>query len=115
MKIFLYFKSGKKYDFIPQIRLTRSKNGITGTAIFELNLNNIEEIQDTNDPINGVALQNKNLLKKADICNFVWISGKPSKLIAVFIFVNFEEKQAFFDYYPNYALDNSLEFFPSVD
>lgn len=115
MKIFLYLKSGKKLDFIPQIRLTRSKNGTTGTAIFELNLNDSIIFNDKIDAINGVALQKNDLFRMADICSFVWSSGRPIKLISIFIFSNFEEKQDFFNDYQKYALSNNLEFFPSLE
>lgn len=114
MKVFLYFKSGKKLDFVPQIRLTKSKNGTTGTAIFELNLNDNDTIINRIDAINGVALQKNGLFRMADICNFVWSSGKPIKLISIFIFSSFEEKQDFFNDYSKYAIINNLEFFPST-
>lgn len=113
MRVFLYFKSGKKLDFIPQIRLTRSKNGATGTAIFELNLNDNNVFRDSLDPINGVAIEKNDLLRMADICNFIWFCGRPIKLISIFIFTTLEEKQDFFNVYPKYATNNNLEFFPS--
>jgi len=115
MKVFLYFKSGKKLDFVTQIRLTRSKNGTTGTAIFELNLNDNIILSDKIDAVKGVALQKNDLFRMADICNFVWSSGRPIKLISIFIFSNFEEKQDFFNDYQKYAVNNNLEFFPSVE
>nr|YP_009550519.1 photosystem II protein psb28 [Eustigmatophyceae sp. Bat 8/9-7w]QAA11450.1 photosystem II protein psb28 [Eustigmatophyceae sp. Bat 8/9-7w] len=114
MRVFLYFKSGKKLDFIPQIRLTRSRNGTTGTAVFEFNLKDNNILYDTLDAINGVAVEKNNLLRMADICNFVWSSGKPIKLVSIFIFTTLEEKQDFFNVYPKYAISNNLEFFPSL-
>jgi len=114
MRVFLYFKSGKKLDFIPQIRLTRSKNGTTGTAVFEFNLKDNNVFCDTLDAINGVAVEKNNSLRTADICNFVWSSGRPIKLISIFIFTTLEEKQDFFNVYPKYAISNNLEFFPSL-
>ena len=113
MVVFLYLKSGKQYEFVPQIRLTRSKDGTTGTAIFEVNIDKIDLIHNTFDPIYGIGLQKKDSIRMADICKFIWSSGKPIKLIAIFIFATLEEKQEFFNYYPYYASTNSLEFFPA--
>lgn len=116
MVIYLYFKSGKSYEFTPQIRLTHSKNRTTGTAIYELNFNQILKDFDLSDPIYGIALKkDSNSLRMADICHFVWSCGKPIKLVAIFIFSTLEEKQSFFNYYEYYALHKSLEFFPAIN
>nr|YP_009550940.1 photosystem II protein psb28 [Eustigmatophyceae sp. Ndem 8/9T-3m6.8]QAA11873.1 photosystem II protein psb28 [Eustigmatophyceae sp. Ndem 8/9T-3m6.8] len=113
MIVFLYLKSGTQFEFVPQIRLTRSKNGTTGTAVFEVNLSQINELQNICDPIYNVGIQKGNRLRMADRCHFIWASGKPIKLIAIFLFAALEEKQEFFNYYPHYAINNSLEFFPA--
>ena len=113
MGIYLYLKSGKHYEFVPQIRLTRSKNGTTGTAILEISTDKIDLMENVFDPIYGIGLKKENSLRMADICQFIWASGKPIKLIAIFIFSTLEEKQDFFNYYPYYAIDNCLEFFPA--
>ena len=113
MGIYIYLRSGKHYKCVPQIRLTRSKNGATGTAILELNLDRINASNHKEDPIYNVGLQKENCFRMADICHFIWSSGKPIRLIAVFLFSTIEEKQDFFNYYPYYALDNDLEFLPA--
>jgi len=115
MRIYLYLKSRKHYVLIPQIRLTSSKNGTTGTAVFEVNLEKLNCEKNILDPIYGIGLENKNTLRMADICHFVWSSGKPIKIIAIFIFSTLEEKQSFFNYYEYYALHKSLEFFPAIN
>lgn len=115
MVIYLYFKSGQCCEFTPQIRLTHSKNKTTGTAIYELNFNQILTDFDFSDPIYGIGLKkDSNSIRMADICHFVWSCGKPIKLIAIFIFSNLEEKQTFFNYYEYYAFHKSLEFFPAI-
>lgn len=111
MVIYIYLKSGKHYECVPQIRLTCSKNGTTGTAIFEINFENINFLNSI-DPLSGVALIKENSLRKADLCEFIWSNGKPIKLIAIFIFASASEKQDFFNYYPYYALVHKLFFFP---
>ena len=113
MAIYLYLKSGKQYKLVPQKRLTRSKNGNTGTAIFELNLRDIDFINSLFDPIRGIGLERDNSVRMADLCHFIWASGRPIRLIALFIFSDLYEKQDFFNYYPYYALNNCLEFFPA--
>jgi len=113
MGIYLYVKSGKQYELIPQIRLTRSKNGTTGTVIVEVNIKELGFLANSFDPIYGIALKRANSLRMADICNFVWASGRPVKFVGIFIFSSIDEKQDFFNYYPYYALDNHLEFFPA--
>ena len=113
MVIYLYLRSGKYFELIPQIRLTSSKNGVTGTAIFEINLENNHILFNSSDPIFGIGLKKKNSLRMADICSFIWSCGKPVKLIGIFIFSSLYEKQDFFDYYTHYANNNKLEFFPA--
>lgn len=113
MAVFLYLKSGKHYEFTPQIRLTRSKNGTTGTAIFEIDIREFDSIHDTIDPIYGIGLKKDGYIRMADVCHFVWSLGKPIKITAIFIFATPEEKQEFFNYYPYYAINNNLEFFPA--
>ena len=113
MAIYLYLKSGRQYKLVPQIRWTRSKNGNTGTAIFELNLQHVDFIHSIFDPIVGVGLERDNSIRMADLCHFIWASGRPIRLIALFIFSDLYEKQDFFNYYPSYALNNCLEFFPA--
>ena len=65
------------------------------------------------DPIYGVALKRDETLRMADICDFVGSSGKPIKFVGIFIFSTIYEKQDFFNYYPYYAINNHLEFFPA--
>ena len=113
MTIYLYLRSGKKYELVPQIRLTCSKNGITGTIVLEVGLDDNPFINSISDPIYGIGLQKKSSLRMADICHFVWSSGKPIKLSAIFILSKLDEKQDFFNFCPDYALNHRLEFFPS--
>lgn len=113
MTIYLYFKSNHYKELIPQIRLTCSKNGITGTAVLAANLEDTSILTNPTDPICGIGLQQTNSIRMADICHFVWASGKPIKIVAVFLFSNIYEKQDFFNYYPYYALSKQLEFFPA--
>jgi len=113
MAFYLYLKSGKHFELIPQIRLTRSKNGTTGTAIVEVNFDQLKDFIDFCDPIYSLALKKGDSLRLADVSHFVWASGKPIKLIGIFLFSTIYEKQDFFNYYPYYALSNSLEFFPA--
>jgi hypothetical protein len=113
MAIFLYSKSGKQYELIPQIRLTRSKNGTTGTALIEVSIEEFSLLSNPFDPIHGIVLKKEKSLRIADICQFVWAFGRPIKFIGIFIFSTINEKQDFFNYYPYYALNNRLEFFPA--
>nr|YP_009550662.1 photosystem II protein psb28 [Eustigmatophyceae sp. Chic 10/23 P-6w]QAA11593.1 photosystem II protein psb28 [Eustigmatophyceae sp. Chic 10/23 P-6w] len=113
MGIYVYFKSGKSFELIPQIRLTRSKNGTTGTAIIEINIDDLSLLNNSCDPIYNVALRNNTSIRMADTCHFIWSSGRPIKFVAMFIFSTTYEKQNFFNYYPYYAINNCLEFFPA--
>jgi len=113
MGIYICFKSGKHFELIPQIRLTRSKNGATGTAIIEVNVDDLYLLNNSFDPIYNIALKKNNSIRLADNCHFIWSSGRPIKFVAVFIFSTTYEKQSFFNYYPYYAINNSLEFYPA--
>ena len=109
----VFLKSGQQLTFTPQIRLTCSKNGMTGTAVFEVDLDQQKFLFDINDPICGISIKKQNLVKTADICQFVWASGRPIRLIAIFIFSTIEEKQKFFNYYYHHSISSELEFFPA--
>lgn len=113
MGIYFCLKSGKQLELVPQIRLTRSKNGTTGTAVIEVNVSEFQMLINASDPIYGLALKRDETLRMADICHFVWSSGQPIKFVGIFIFSTIYEKQDFFNYYPYYALNKHLEFFPA--
>jgi len=113
MAIYLYSKDGKQHELMPQIRLTRSKNGTTGTAVVEVNAEDLSLLYDCNDPIYSIVLKKNDSFRMADNCHFIWASGRPIKLVAIFIFSTTFEKQDFFNYYPYYAINKRLDFFPA--
>jgi hypothetical protein len=113
MAYFISFKSGQQLNFVPQIRLTCSKNGITGTAIFEIDLEHQNFELNNSDPICNICIRRHNHIKMADISQFLWSSGRPIRLIGIFIFSTIEEKQKFFDYYSYSSINNGLEFLPA--
>jgi photosystem II protein len=72
-----------------QIRLTKSRDNTTGTAIFKFNIDNVmySSWLKTNQ-INNLILNNNNFQIKTKNLKIVFINGQPKFLYGIFIFKN---------------------------
>jgi photosystem II protein len=111
MKPLIQFINGLKEKTLPLVKLTKSKNGTTGTATFLFIYPSIfEEAFSSFDSINGMVLiwENKKIITN-DI-NIFFKNGKPFLLKAIFIFKNTQEWFRFFQFMKVYSKETGLLF-----
>lgn len=111
MIISIQFIKGINEETIPTIRLTRSRDGSTATAIF-----NFEEPSLLTksflfkNQITGLYLiDNLNILSTNDL-HVRFINGRPHSIEAIFVFKTNETYERFIRFMQNYASQNSLSF-----
>jgi len=80
---------------IPLFRLTKSKNGKTGTAVFYfLNPTSLENL---NSPIKCFSIESSFGNFSTSLIQILFFRGKPCILKIIFIFRNFQEWKNFLD------------------
>lgn len=111
MKASIQFINNIKEKTLPIIKLTKSKNGKTGTATFVFIRPSIfEEAFSSFNSIDGMVLvwDNKKILTN-DITT-VFKNGKPFLLKVIFIFKNSYEWFRFFEFMKLYSKETGLFF-----
>jgi len=111
MKPLIQFINGIKEKTLPLVKLTKSKNGTTGTATFVFIYPSVfQQAFYTFDSIDGMFLiwENKKILTN-DI-NILFKNGKPFLLKAIFIFKNSQEWFLFFQFMKVYSKETGLFF-----
>lgn len=111
MSAYIEFILGKKEEIIPTIRLTKSKNGKTGTATF-LFIQPLLFKQKSNyiPEINGMYLIWENKKIKTNDITIRFRNGKPFLLKAVFLFRNSKEWFQFLNFMTCYSKETGLLF-----
>lgn len=105
----IQFSRGVDEDAIPDVRLTRSRDGGQGTARF--NFENPKALaQDSTDEITGMYMidDEGEILTREVTAKF--INGKPAALEAIYLMKSPEEWERFMRFMQRYAEDNGLEF-----
>jgi photosystem II protein len=111
MTIEIQFIKGLKETTLPIIKLTKSRNGKTGTATFIfLKPTIFEKMIGRSDNIDGMYLvwENKKIITH-DISIF-FKNGKPFLLKTIFIFKNANEWFNFLNFMNNYSKETGLSF-----
>ncbi|AUT02184.1 photosystem II reaction center protein Psb28 [Nostoc sp. CENA543] len=105
----IQFSRGLDEDVIPDVRLTRSRSGDTGTATFIFNNPKILD-QATTEDITGMYLidEEGELITREVKAKF--INGKPESLEAVYLMKSSEEWDRFMRFMERYAEENDLGF-----
>ena len=105
----IQFAKGINEENIPDVRLTRSKDGSQGTARFFFE-NPTALADDFNNEITGMYLNDEEgeLVTREVKGNFV--NGKAKTIEAVYIMKSPEEWDRFMRFMERYAEDNGLEF-----
>ncbi|WP_427162326.1 photosystem II reaction center protein Psb28 [Aliinostoc sp. HNIBRCY26] len=105
----IQFSRGLDEDVIPEVRLTRSRSGDTGTATFIFNNPKILD-QATTEDITGMYLidEEGELITREVKAKF--INGKPESLEAVYLMKSSEEWDRFMRFMERYAKENDLGF-----
>nr|YP_009393813.1 photosystem II protein W [Caloglossa beccarii]ARW62375.1 photosystem II protein W [Caloglossa beccarii] len=107
----IQFIEGINETIVPNIKLTRSRDGNTGTAIFRFNNPDIiqQEMQDKGD-IQGMHLiDEEGKLFTTDV-NAKFINGKPQGIESTYIIKNPDEWDRFMRFMERYAKNNDLSF-----
>ena len=94
-----------------QIRLTRSRDNTTGTAVFKFDIKNIIKSSwlKTNQ-INSLILNNNNFQLQTKNLKIIFFNGKPKFLYGIFIFKNFFMWNKFSKFMQKYKKNNTLIF-----
>jgi photosystem II protein len=109
MTIEIQFIEGKKEEILPIIKLTKSKNGKTGTATFVF-ISPKSIIGCTSKPLSGMILvSNTKKIITTDVTIY-FREGKPFLLKAILIFKNSKEWFEFLSFMNSYSKETGLTF-----
>nr|YP_007878174.1 photosystem II 13kD protein [Calliarthron tuberculosum]AGA63785.1 photosystem II 13kD protein [Calliarthron tuberculosum] len=107
----IQFIKGINENVIPDIQLTRSRDGSTGTATFRFNNPDIltSDMQDKGD-ITGMYLKDdEGELITRDV-NAKFINGKPKAIESIYIIKSPEDWDRFMRFMERYSKENNLSF-----
>lgn len=107
----IQFREGQKETILPIVKLTKSKNGKTGTATFVF-INPIIFFEQNSPifPISGMyLLWNNKKISTTDITIF-FRNGKPFLLKSILIFKNSQEWFEFLSFMNYYSKETGLAF-----
>nr|YP_009395052.1 photosystem II protein W [Polysiphonia stricta]ARW63614.1 photosystem II protein W [Polysiphonia stricta] len=107
----IQFIDGINENVIPSIKLTRSRDGSTGTATFRFNKPDIikPEMQDKGD-IKGMYLKDEEGELMTKDVNAKFINGRPQGIECIYIIKNPTEWDRFMRFMERYANSNNLSF-----
>jgi len=116
MSVQIQFLEDIKESTIPIIKLTKSKNGRTGTATF-IFVNPIifTYVKDNKNLIKGLSLRWENKSISTNDLIVLFKEGKPYIIKAVFIFKNNNEWFNFLNFISSYSKETGLSFFDSTN
>jgi photosystem II protein len=111
MSAYIEFFAGIKETTFPLIRLTKSKNKMTGTATFLFVMPSVFNHFSFNlQVLNGMFLiWEKKKIQTTDI-NILFKNGKPFLIKAVFLFKNSQEWFNFLNFMKSYSKETGLVF-----
>ena len=95
---------------VPDVRLTRSKDGSNGTAFFLFTEPDVFEATELNGEITGMYLiDQEGELSTVDV-NAKFLNGKPQGIEATYVMKTTAEWNRFMRFMERYAEDNGLGF-----
>ena len=111
MEAKIQFIKGLDEKVLPDVRLTRSRDGSTGTATFRFkNPNILDKTTTKKGEITGMYLIDKEgLLEICDV-NACFINGKPEVVESIYIMKNPETWDRFIRFMERYGKANGLVF-----
>jgi photosystem II protein len=111
MKPKIQFIKGLDEKVLPQVRLTRSRDGSTGTATFRFKNPNILDKSTAKDgEITGMYLiDEEGTLETRDV-NARFVNGKPEAIEAIYIMKSPETWDRFMRFMERYGEENGLFF-----
>ena len=111
MEATIQFIKGLDEKVLPDIRLTRSRDGSTGTATFRFkNPNILDKNTAKEGEITGMYLiDQEGVLETRDV-NALFVSGKPQAIESIYIMKNPEDWSRFMRFMERYGETNGLIF-----
>ncbi len=111
MEAKIQFIKGLNEKVLPDVRLTRSRDGSTGTATFRFkNPNILDKSTAKKGEITGMYLIDvEGILETRDV-NVKFIKGKPEAIDAIYIMKNPESWNRFMRFMERYGDTNGLVF-----
>ena len=111
MEAKIQFIKGLNESVSPDIRLTRSRDGSTGTATFRFkNPDILTKRTSKEGEITGMYLiDEEGILETRDV-NARFINGKPESIESIYIMKNTEAWNRFMRFMERYGLNNGLIF-----
>lgn len=104
----IQFIKGVDEEVVPDVRLTRSRNGSNGRAVFYFE--NPKIVQEGNLEINGMYLvDEEGELATRDV-NAKFVNGQPKAIEAIYTMQSSQEWDRFMRFMERYAEDNDLGF-----
>ncbi|OUL31762.1 photosystem II reaction center protein Psb28 [Nostoc sp. T09] len=105
----IQFSRGIDEDAVPDVRLTRSRTGESGTATF-IFVNPKALAQTTTEDITGMYMidQEGEIITREVKARFV--NGRPEALEAIYLIKSAQEWERFIRFMQRYAEENGLEF-----
>ena len=104
----IQFTKGVTESIVPDVRLTRSKDGTNGTATFYFD--GADALTDENSDITGMYLiDEEGTLSTRDV-NAKFVNGQPTAIEAVYPIKSPEEWERFMRFMERYAEENGLGF-----
>jgi photosystem II protein len=105
----IQFARGINENVIPDVRLTRSKDGTNGTATFYFE-KPVALSQESTEDITGMYLIDEEGEISTREVKAKFINGRPEALEAVYIMKSVEEWDRFMRFMERYAEENDLGF-----
>ena len=105
----IQFSRGIDEDAIPDVRLTRSKDGTNGTATFYFEKPKALSSTSTEDITGMYMLDEEGEISTREV-KAKFINGQPEALEAVYIMKSVEEWDRFIRFMERYAEENDLGF-----
>ena len=111
MEAKIQFIKGLDEQVLPDVKLTRSRDGSTGTATFRFKNPNILDINTVEEgEITGMYLiDDEGVLETRDV-NARFINGKPQAIESIYIMKSPEEWDRFMRFMECYGKSNGLVF-----
>ena len=105
----IQFSRGIRETVIPDVRLTRSKDGTNGTATFYFQNPEALSNDSTNDITGMYMLDEEGELSTKEV-KAKFVNGQPEALEALFVIKSAEEWERFIRFMNRYAEENGLGF-----
>jgi photosystem II 13kDa protein len=110
----IQFIQGLNEEVVPDVKLTRSRDGSTGTATFRFLNPKVLEATSQQKAITGMYLIDEEGQVVTRDVNARFVNGKPQGIEAVYVMQDKESWDRFMRFMERYSVDNGLTFSKST-